>query len=158
MNSVLRKNIKLDKYRESKTDVNRAGMVKARSDYKSIIRKSRYEFDKNETSHFVNAKYKNAQLYWNLLKESAGVRSPSIPLTTFEQYFKAVNNPDDQFYTPDEDVLLFNERYENNEFSIMFEELNVSFTYEEFCKACSQLHTNKLAGPDKLINKFFYLW
>ena len=49
----------------------------------------------------------------------------------------------------------FNQRYENNEFSIMFEELNVPFTYGEFSKACSQLHTNKSAGPDKLINEFF---
>ena len=75
--------------------------------------------------------------------------------TTFAHYFRAVNNPDDPFYTPDEDVLYFNKRYENNEFSIMFEELNVPFTYEEISKACSQLHTIKSADPDKLINEFY---
>ena len=37
----------------------------------------------------------------------------------------------------------------------MFEELNVPFTHEEFSKACSQLHTNNSAGPDKLVNEFF---
>ena len=46
----------------------------------------------------------NARLYWNLLKESAGVKTPSVPLSSFEQYFRAVNNPADHFYTPDEDV------------------------------------------------------
>ena len=37
----------------------------------------------------------------------------------------------------------------------MFEELNVPFTYEEISTACSQLCTNKSAGPDKFINEFF---
>ena len=110
----------LDKYRVSKTDANRKGMVKARSEYKSLIRKCRYEYDKEKTSRFVNAKYKNARLYWNLLKDTAGVRSPAIPLSTFERYFRAVNNPTDRFYIPDEDVLYFNERYEQHEFSVMF--------------------------------------
>ena len=145
----------LDKYRESKNDINRIGLVKARSEYKSLIRKCRYQYDKEKTSRFVNAKYKNARLYWNLLKDASGLRSPSIPLSSFEQYFRAVNNPDDPFYTPDEDVLYFNQRYETSEFSIMFEEINVPFTYGDFSKACSQLHTNKSAGPDKLINEFF---
>ena len=98
---------------------------------------------------------KNARLYWNLLKESAGVRSTTVPLSTFEQYFRVVNNPADQFYIPDEDVLYFNERYEKNEFSIIFEELNTPLTHQEITKAISQLRTNKSAGPDKLLNEFF---
>lgn len=73
---------------------------------------------------FLNAKYKDAKMYWNLLKESAGIRTTNVSLSTFEQYFKAVNNPLDPFYSPDEDIIYFNERYENNEFSVMFEELN----------------------------------
>ena len=145
----------LDKYRESKNEINRIGLVKARSVYKCLIRKCRFEYDKQNSSRFINAKYKNARLYWNLLKESAGEKTPSVPLSSFEQNFRAVNNPADHFYTPDEDVLYFNERYERNEFSIMFEELNVPFTYEEISTACWQLRTNKSAGPDKLINEFF---
>ena len=42
---------------------------------------------------FLNAKYKDAKMYWNLLKESAGIRTTNVSLSTFEQYFKAVNNP-----------------------------------------------------------------
>ena len=94
-------------------------------------------------------------MYWNLLKESAGIRTTNVSLSTFEQYFKAVNNPLDPFYSPDEDIIYFNERYENNEFSVMFEELNLSFTNEELAKAIGQLRTNKSSGPDKLINEFF---
>ena len=101
-----------------------------------------------------NARFKNAKLYWNLLKESAGVKPANIPLTVFEQYFKAINNPVDPFYSPDEDILYFNERYENNEFEIIFEELNFSFTLDEILKAIGQLKANKSSGPDMLINEF----
>ena len=94
-------------------------------------------------------------MYWNLLKESAGIRTTNVSLSTFEQYFKAVNNPLDPFYSPDEDIIYFNERYENNEFSVMFVELNLPFTNEQLAKAIGQLRTNKSSGADKLINEFF---
>ena len=51
----------------------------------------------------------------------------NVPLSHFEDYFRAVNNPDDPFYKPDEDVLYFNERFEENEFQVMFDELNITF-------------------------------
>lgn len=68
---------------------------------------------------------------------------------------KSVNNPSDPFYTPDEDILYFDDRYVNNEFNIMFDELNVNFADNEISKAIQQLKTNKSGGPDKLINDFF---
>ena len=39
----------LDKYRQSKSDENRANMVTARSEYKSLIRRCRYKFDREKT-------------------------------------------------------------------------------------------------------------
>ena len=95
----------LQKFREGKTNENRINMVKARSEYKTVLRKCKYEYDKKKTESLINAKFKNAKLYWNLLKSSAGIKPGNIPLSSFEQYFKAVNNPDDHFYTPDDDVL-----------------------------------------------------
>ena len=45
-----------------------------------------------------------------MLKESANLKSSSdVNLSTFERYFKAINNPSGPFFTPDEDVLFFNE-------------------------------------------------
>lgn len=78
-----------------------------------------------------------------------------IALSSFEQYFKAVNNPSDSFYAPDEDILYFNERYVDNEFSVMFAELNTDFSQNEIIKSIKQLKSNKAGGPDKLINEFF---
>ena len=145
----------LDKYRQSKTDVNRINMVRARSSYKTVLRKSKYEYDKEKTNKFVKAKNKNAKQYWNMLKELAYVKPANIALSVFEKYFRAVNNPSDPFYTPDEDILYFNERYVNNEFVIMFEELNINFSHTDIMKSIKQLKTNKSGGPDMLINEFF---
>ena len=145
----------LEKYRQSKTDENRINMVRARSEYKTIIRKCKYEYDREKTNKFVKSNNKNAKQYWNMLKELAHVKPANIALSSFEAYFKAVNNPTDPFYTPDEDVVFFNERYANNEFSIMFEELNLNFSQNEILKSIKQLKSNKSGGPDMLINEFF---
>ncbi|MCW4345840.1 MAG: reverse transcriptase family protein [Candidatus Thiodiazotropha endolucinida] len=145
----------LDKYRQSKTDENRKNMVSARSKYKQVIRKCRFAYDREKTAAFVSAKNKNAKQYWNMLKELSYVKPANIPLTSFEEYFKAVNNPADPFYAPDEDILYFNERYVKNEFSIMFEELNVDFSHNEILKAIKQLKSNTSGGPDKFLNEFF---
>ena len=130
-------------------------MVRARSVYKLLLRKCRYEYDREKTNKFENARNKNAKLYWNMLKELSHVKPADIPLSSFEAYFKSVNNPLDPFFTPDEDVVHFNERYVNDEFCIMFDELNVNFSHDEVLKSIKQLKTNKSGGPDGLINEFF---
>ena len=84
---------KLNKFRENKNDVTRENTTKARSVYKIAMRKARYDYDKKKTERLENARFKNARLYWNLLKETAGVKPANIPLTSFEEYFKAINNP-----------------------------------------------------------------
>ena len=129
-------------------------MAKARSEYKTLLRKCRYKHDKNNTDKLICAKFKNAKEYWNMLKELSHVKPANIPLSSFEQYFKAVNNPTDPFYIPDEDVLYFNEQYAKNEFDIIFDELNLDFTQEEVLNAIKQLKLNKSGGPDYLINEF----
>ena len=145
----------INKYRSFKTDENRKNMVKARSNYKSIIRKCRLNYDKERTKIFVDPKFKNVKMYWNMLKELAHVKPANIPISSFEQYFRSINYPLDPFYSPDEDVVFFNERYANDEFNIMFEELNIGITHAEILNAIKQLKLNKSTGPDMLINEFF---
>ena len=129
----------LNKYRNLKNDDNRKNMVKARSDYKSVLLKSRYDYHKKQTDRFVNARYKNAKLYRRMLKESAAVKSANIQLSSFKQYFKANNNPTDSFFSPDEDILYSNERDEKDEINIMFDELNQDFPSDDFMKSMNQL-------------------
>ena len=90
-----------------------------------------------------------------MLKESCGIKKSNIDLDSFEMYFKAVNNHEDRFFTPDDDVLYFLERYEKNEFDIMFQELNMPLTHEELIKSIKQLKNNKAGGPDMHLNEFF---
>lgn len=58
-------------------------------------------------------------MYWNLLKKTFGVRTINVLLSTLEQYLKAVNDRSSPFYFPDEDIIYFNTRYENEKFDIM---------------------------------------
>ena len=145
----------LDKYRACNNDENRLNMVKARSNYKKTIRQCRYAYDKGKTKKFCDSKYKNAKLYWNMLKELSYVKPANIALSSFEEYFKSINNPSDPFFSPDEDILDFNERYVQGELNLIFEELNLDFSENEIIKAIQELKTNRSGGPDRLINEFF---
>ena len=145
----------LNNYRTNKNDVNRINMVRARSDYKNTVKNCKYEYDKNETEKLTKARFQNAKLYWKMLKQCAGVQKTDIELSSFEQYFKSVNNPESKFFTPDEDVLNFIDRYEQQEMDIMFNELNLLISDGEILKALKELKTNRSAGPDLLINEFF---
>jgi len=44
-----------------------------------------------------------------MLKQSAHIKSPDIPLSSFEEYLKAVNNSEDPFFQVDEDIVHFND-------------------------------------------------
>lgn len=145
----------LNIFRDNKTNNNRINLVKSRSDYKCIIRKCKYNYDKQNTLKLEQNRFKNAKLYWNMLKESCGIKTSQIDITTFENYFKAINNPNDHFFSPDEDVLYFNDRYLNNEFEVMFEELNSDITIHEVSAAIKQLKSGRSSGPDLLLNEFF---
>ena len=58
----------LNIYRKCKTDFNRIHMCKARSEYKHVIRKKRFESRKENTSKLLKARVSNAKDYWKLLK------------------------------------------------------------------------------------------
>ena len=145
----------LNMYRQDKTELNRINMINKRSEYKQCIRRARFDYDRAETQKLLSAREKNAKLYWKMLKGSCGIKDPNISLDSFESYFKAVNSPEDRFYTPDHDVLYFMERYEKNEFNIMFEELNLPFTHDELLKSIKHLNSDKSGGPDMYLNEFF---
>ena len=148
---------KLNTFRTFKNDESRIMMTRARSEYKRTIRCARYEFDWHKTFRFEQAKIVNAKLYWKMLKESANVKSSTtVNLDMFKKYFKAINNPDDPFLRPDEDILYFNERFLQSELQIMFSELNLEFTMQEIQKAVRQLKLGRSGGSDMFINEFLY--
>jgi len=87
----------LNNYRKNNSEENRMVMVAARSKYKTCLRKCRYLYDKSQTNKLIDSRYKNAKIYWNMLKTCAQVKQTPISINSFERYFKSVNNPQDPF-------------------------------------------------------------
>ena len=58
-------------------------------------------------------------------------------------------------FTPGEDVLHFNERYESEEFNIMFGKLNFEILMSEISNAIKQLKGNRAVGPEYVLNYIF---
>ena len=50
-------------------------MVKARSDYKKVLRNSRMEYRKLQTQQLEMHRYDNAKSYWKLLKQACSTNS-----------------------------------------------------------------------------------
>ena len=106
----------LNNYRRDRNSVNQGNLVKARSHFKRTIRQKRYIFEKEKTNKLIVVKHKNAKEYWKLLKQASNTSNKtSVSTKRFSEYFQAINNPNDRFYQPDEDILYFNERYVNGE-------------------------------------------
>ena len=90
----------LDVYRFNKDDNEcRVNMVKARSDYKKELRKSRLEYRQVQTQQLEMHRYDNAKSYWKLLKKSCSSNSvKTLSFQSFADYFKAINNPDSIYF------------------------------------------------------------
>ena len=83
-------------------------MINARSNFKILIRKKRYIYDKSQIKKHISTKYDNAKAYWRLLKHVANQNvKHSISAKQFAEYFKAINAPDGRFFQVDEDILFF---------------------------------------------------
>ena len=146
----------LDAFRRNKNAENRQNMITSRSKYKKAVKQFNFDGDQQKSRKLLNAKFKNAKEYWRLLKESVSKTKPKkLSATDFEDYFRAINNPDDHFFQPDNDIIDFNERFLNSEIQVMFDELNTVITEEEIRKAIFQLKNGRSGGPDKLLNEFF---
>ena len=62
----------------------------------------------------VDAKYRNAKEYWKLLKDAANLNTSAainISSNKFAEYFKATNNPDDNFFSRMKNLDFFNKGF-----------------------------------------------
>ena len=130
----------LNLFRNDKSEINCKNMTRARSIFKSNVRKAKFTYAKQQTRKLENMRFKNAKEYWKLLKNAWGQRKASgVSANNFYDYFKAINNPDDRFFQPDDDIIYFNERIVKDEFQVMFQELDVEISMGEINKAVKNL-------------------
>ena len=145
----------LNAYRCDKSPFNQSALANVRSDYKKLLRYKCFRFAREKTDKLIASKSQNAKQYWKLLKQAANLKTTcSIDAKRFSEYFKAICDPNDRLYQPDEDILYFNERYAQGELQVMFEELNLAISLDEIKKGISQLRNGASAGPDLLLNEF----
>ena len=130
----------LNLFRNDKSEINCKNMTRARSIFKSNVRRAKFTHAKQQTRKLENLKFKSAKEYWKLLKNAGGQRKASgVSANNFYDYFKAINNPDDRFFQPDDDIIYFNERIVKDEFQVMFQELDVEISMDEINKAAKNL-------------------
>ena len=92
------------------------------------------------------------------MKECSAPKKPKdIGLTTFTEYFRAINDPNDRFFQADDNVINFNNNILPNELNTMFAELDTPFSADELQKGISKLNTGKSAGPDLILNELFLM-
>ena len=146
----------LNKFRKDRSHENKLAMIIARSEYKKEVRHYNYKKGTERTNNLLKTKFKDAKQYWKLLKDSTTQNNPkNITSEKISDYFKAINNPEDPFFQPDEDIIYFNERFLNSEIQVMFDELNVPITETELRSNINQLGLGRSGGPDKVLNEFF---
>lgn len=98
--------------RKDSTADNRQRMVKAQTEYKNTLRKFNFEQDRQKSLKLIQTKFNYAKEYWKLLKDSVMQTKPkNLSSSDFDNYFKSINNPDDPFFQPDEDIVYFNEQF-----------------------------------------------
>ena len=112
-------------------------------------------YDVQMTNKLTNARLKNATEYWKMLRDVSQHKC-DISLEDFVNHFKDINNMNKthcNLYEPEIKCTL--NRYEKEEFNVMFKELDVDIMHSEVKTAIEQLKAGKSAGHDLLINEFF---
>ena len=77
----------LNLYRKNKTDEYRSLLINSTTEYKNCIKQAKFKYDNNQTKKMLETRFKNAKLYWKMLKQSAGLQTSNITMDVFANYF-----------------------------------------------------------------------
>jgi hypothetical protein len=147
----------LNKFRKTRNVVDKLAMINARKGFKREVRKSRRIFNREKTENLLKARYKNAKLYWKLLKGRSSNNVPQISNYSLFSHFKNLSVPTEDSLRVSEDVEEYLKEYERDivEMQNMYSELDNLISPEEVIRACKQLKSGKASGCDMLINELF---
>ena len=86
--------IELDNFRLNRNAENQNKLSQARKNFKHIIRRKRFEYDKLKTEKLIVSRKNNVKEYWKMLKRAAIIDTKSnIKSDTFSEYFQSINGP-----------------------------------------------------------------
>ena len=144
-----------DKVKRSPSDDNLRDMSECRRRYKYLSRRKQNSHDTFETKKLISARFTNVKLYWKLL---SGKKSRSAcPISTADWYnhFLMLSNPDDDFFTADEDISSEVRQTIENDMRAIYEELDCPISEDEIRLAVKGLKRAKCGGDDMLLNELF---
>ena len=132
------------KYSRNPSQTNKEGFIQARKEYKNISWRCRNTYDKEKTAKLLEARVKNAKLYWKLLKGNKRANRSNISAETFERFFKNISNPDGDFFEPDRDISEHVAENVCDELQEIFAVLDLPISGDEINTAIAQLKAGKV--------------
>ena len=148
-------NIWSRKYHKNPSDINKYHMLEARKQFKTSSWKCRRNYDKLRTRELLEARVSNAKAYWKLLKGDNRKEPNYLNADVFENFFRKIGNPEDEFFHADQDILDYVNDRVNDELQGIFDMLNIPIGANEISQAITQLKSGKSGGEDLLINELF---
>ena len=113
-------------------------MLEARKQFKTSSRKCCRHYDKPRTRELLESGVSNAKVYWKLLKGDNTKERNYLNADVFENCFRRIGNPEDNFFRADQDILdCVNDKF-NDELQEMFNMLNVPIGVNETSQAITQ--------------------
>ena len=79
-------------------------MVKARTAFKSELRRSKRDYDVSQTGKLLRARKENARQNWKMLPGCYSKLNYTISCEEFASYFKCINNTDSDLFSPDDSI------------------------------------------------------
>ena len=145
-----------DKVKRSPSVENLRSMSDCRRTYKNIARRKQNNHDAAETKKLTNARFSNVKLYWKLLSGKK-TSKPSCPISTSDWYnhFLRLSNPEDDFFSADDDISSEVKNIMEHDMRAIYEELDLPISEEEIIQVVKRLKRSKSGGDDMLINELF---
>ena len=136
------------KYKRYKTDVVKNELAAAEREYKRTLDTSMSRHRKDMQNKLKTMRTKNPKEFWKILNKGKRKEQPDIPVDTFFEFYKELNQKPDQKDTPN---LPEPEIQETNQIN---EEVNKYIDKNEILNCIKKLKCNKASGEDYITNEY----
>ena len=136
------------KYKRYKTEAVKNELAAAERQYKRTLDTSMSRHRKDMQNKLKTMRTKNPKEFWKILNKSKRKEQPDIPVDTFFEFYKELNQKPNQKDTPN---LPEPEVQETNQIN---EEINKYIDKNEILNCIKKLKCNKASGEDYITNEY----